>query len=144
MKRHIEAKHGSSSYNCDICNFTTKEKYHLQHHTKQKHLKKDLFECPKCSKKFCRKDVMKVHFKTIHEGQTFSCDLCSHVSTQKGELLRHKNSIHTKLAKKYDCSFCGKSLTSPRSLKNHVDSIHLRIIHSCSECEFKTKNQSLL
>ena len=56
-----ESVDGEDSFRCEICNVSFKEKKSLNFHVRWKHGQKESHVCPKCGKKFNRKDTMKKH-----------------------------------------------------------------------------------
>ena len=96
LKCHRENIHFGITYKCDFCEHVSSDKYRKNEHIKKKHLnlEKESFECPKCSKHFKSKSALNRHISTIHMGQTFPCNLCSVVRTQKGDLKKHMDKFH--------------------------------------------------
>ena len=92
LKIH-QKKRGIDLVLCTKCgkgpkDFTTLKSYHdhLQTHIKEL----VPVECPICFKTFSRKQVLKVHTQTIHNGENFKCTQCDKVFAQKSNLDRHK------------------------------------------------------
>ena len=52
------------------------------------------FMCQYCQKYFARKEILKTHIQSIHEGRIFQCKFCEYKATHKGDLKRHIQSIH--------------------------------------------------
>jgi len=60
----------------------------------------------------------------LEEGNGFMCLLCSKVSSTKGNLKKHVESMHTE-DQPQKCKFCGKNFKNKNTLQNHV-SLHHR------------------
>ena len=45
------------------------------------------------------------HVRAIHKGIRYSCEECGHQFTQKGDLARHKKSVHG-IKRDYPCDLC--------------------------------------
>ena len=71
---------------CDQCEFFAQSEASLKRHVRDKHTPK---ECPECHKSFTRHNFAQ-HYASAHTDETFNCDQCSHVSTGKAGLARHK------------------------------------------------------
>ena len=56
--------------------------------------RKQILPCPQCDHFFNKKDSLKHHIKTIHEGVRYHCDQCNYAATSSGNLNRHKRRRH--------------------------------------------------
>ena len=55
------------------------------------------YECTVCGKKVTSKKSLKQHMTNVHglgEKRSFSCDLCSYVTSYKHDLNRHVKIVH--------------------------------------------------
>ena len=52
------------------------------------------FNCDECEATFTVNSSIKLHKKSMHEGERFYCDECDAVFTQNGHLKTHKKSLH--------------------------------------------------
>ena len=53
------------------------------------------FMCQYCQKYFARKEILKTHIQSIHEGKTFQCQHCEYKVTRKYTLKKHIFTVHT-------------------------------------------------
>ena len=56
----------------------------------------NVLKCDECSKRFKTKKTLKRHIKSIHEKETFRCNLCDHVAYRVHHLTQHKESVDEK------------------------------------------------
>ena len=52
-------------------------------------------ECPECQKVFQQKPTMRQHFRSVHQGIRFPCDICGIQVTTKYKLIAHINVKHS-------------------------------------------------
>ena len=66
----------------------------MKKHISSVHQKIKDLKCPKCKKKFARKDQVKQHIKFVHEKKKpYKCNTCEKAFGSKTNLKRHE-SIH--------------------------------------------------
>ena len=65
----------------------------------------------------------------------FSCDQCKFESVRRGEIKRHRDSVH--LDVKYKCSECTIEYASKWQVKAHITSVHNGESYNCKLCEKK-------
>ena len=56
-------------HKCKMCNYTTSQKGHLNHHIKSVHEGKKSHKCSICDYSFSEKGSLKRHIKSVHEGK---------------------------------------------------------------------------
>ena len=148
---HINAKHDGVAFICDQCNQTFKYKPDLTSHKKFKH-EGISFDCKQCGLKIRKKSELEKHkrsvhegYKTKHEGQRYSCNLCSDEEFSR----RHELKVHTKKVHKglrHPCTECGHAFVRLFNLKRHVKSKHANegVGYKCTICTDKifTSKQS--
>ena len=87
-------------------------------------------------------NCIKVENASVEEGVRYSCDVCDHTSTTKGNLKMHVRSIHE--GSRYSCHLCNFKATQRCNLKVHIESVHERIRYSCNHCDYKASQKSNL
>ena len=92
------------------------------------------FQCDQCNKQYSRKDNLKQHIDTVHEGKksVFACDHCNKQYSQKGHLNQHIASVHD--GKKFDCDQCNKQFYYKTHLNRHIASVHDGKKSECDQC----------
>lgn len=60
---------------------------------------------------------------TLENGEGFICLVCNKISSVKGNLKKHVESMHIKEVP-VDCKFCRKPFKNKNSLQNHVSLNH--------------------
>ena len=66
----------------------------LRIHIEYVHDGKKKYPCDKCNYQATRKDTLKNHKDTVHEGRKYPCGLCDFQATQKQILNTHKTKVH--------------------------------------------------
>jgi KRAB domain-containing zinc finger protein len=116
LKRHVVLKHTKSKESnvlqlkqkskmkeivkepqiviCDKCNKQYENQSKLKIHQRKVH--SGSVYCDICNAKFSAVSPMNLHKNSKHEGLNFPCLNCKHTSTQKGDLLKHIQSKHSK------------------------------------------------
>ena len=72
----------------------------------------------------------------------YLCDWCDYTATRKDHLKLHKDSIHEGV--RYSCDTCDYKATTKDNLKKHKDSIHEDVKYSCDHCVYTTSWKTLL
>ena len=83
-------------YNCPICKKSFTKSSNKYRHQK-KHENPKPFECiiAGCNKKFSNKKSKDDHIKTIHEGCTYKCPVCSHIEKYRVNVANHIRNFHS-------------------------------------------------
>ena len=106
------------------------------------------FECYICDKAFGLQDKMKMHLKTVHEGQKpLTCHICEKTFLRTENLQSHIGTVHKKNDESTEtidehqtvvlfCDLCNYRTRSKTTLKRHYE-----LNHNCDKCDktFKTK-----
>ena len=73
----------------------------------------------------------------------YSCDQCSYIAINKGNLTRHKESLHEGI--RYNCDVCPYKATQPGNLKRHKLAKHEGIrAYNCDQCSYiATRKENL-
>ena len=102
------------------------------------------FQCDQCNKQYSRRDNLKQHIDTVHEGKksVFACDHCNKQYSQKGHLNQHIASVHD--GKKFDCDHCNKQFYYKTHLNRHIASVHDGKKSECDQCNKQFLNKGNL
>ena len=103
------------------CDFKSEKKKDLEKHTNRVHLdlpSKKNFVCPTCGNSYVSLGVLKIHVKTVHEGEKpWECSLCGKRFGQKISWSKHVKT-HTGEAA-WTCPLCKKLMKNDASRYNH-------------------------
>ena len=121
------------THQCSQCEYKAKQKSNLQRHIKSIHEGKSVF-CQLCSKQlqFSTKGSLLTHINSVHKGHKLSCPQCEYKATQKGNLQTHIKSVHD--GEKFPCPQCEYKATYKVSLQIHVKSVHEGQKFPCTNC----------
>ena len=101
-------------------------------------------QCEICNATFTRKNDLKIHIATIHEGkkpESVTCEICNTVFTQKKSLNSHIAAVHEgkkpyEIGKEPKCEICNAVFTRKKSLNSHIAAVHEgKKPHQCNLCE---------
>ena len=132
LKRHVHSVHeGHENYNCDsYCNQISDAQAKII----SKKSEKKIIKCDKCSKIFTRKEAIKKHIQSVHEGErNFKCELCGKLFSAAQNLKRHQHLVHEG-RRDFICDTCGKALAEKNDLKKHIAAVHDKI-YKCETCD---------
>ena len=121
VKNQIEANYSEISNNtgmgveskeqvCDVCDFRSSHKSHLNRHKLVKHIQ---FDCPKCDFKAYKKCHLVIHIRSTHKSSRHKepkkrrCNTCDYKTYYGNHLKRHKLVKHGEISQKrvkYDYS----------------------------------------
>ena len=94
LSTHKAEQHKGIRLFCTQCVLSFNRKRSLDNHMKSKHDLGERLKCKDCVKFFATSNSLLSHSRSKHEDITFSCDMCSHTSSQKGNLKSHKRKKH--------------------------------------------------
>ncbi|KAI8896996.1 hypothetical protein BC833DRAFT_658907 [Globomyces pollinis-pini] len=87
---------------------------------------KQIYSCPhpNCHKTYTKHYGYKVHYETIHLGQTYKCSHpgCNLIYSRKYDMLRHMKSH--KDTKQFSCQECGKKFGRKEHLQKHASKLY--------------------
>jgi len=124
---------GEIFYICNLCEYRSRDKYHIREHKESKH-ENVRYYCDQCEYITKRKRVLEDHVLHIHEGNDFPCDQCGK-RFSKSSLRSHIHTMHT--GNKYQCELCKFETLHTTNLKLHIDSVHKGIQYPCGVCNYK-------
>ena len=85
---------------------------------------------------------IKVENASVESGVRYSCDVCDHTATTKGNIKIHVRSVHKWAC--YSCHLCNFKATQRVNLTVHIESVHERNRCSCNHCNYKASQKSNL
>ena len=95
---------------------------------------KTMFSCDTCKKVFKFKSLLEYHVGSVHDGVTYSCDLCQNITYKsRGGLKIHMETIHKGVI--YKCNTCHKICKSKQLLKYHTNTAHEGVVSKCKICD---------
>ena len=102
------------------------------------------YECSQCERNFSTKRYLKIHFKTVHEGDNSAeCKICNHKFATKSTLKFHVSTVHEG-KKSHKCNICDTGFTSNKDLIRHIESVHEGKTHLCTRCGVNYSTRSHL
>ena len=134
---------------CDVCLRRFHDNWTLKNHKARIHegkTSKD-FECPKCHKKFTKKESLKRHDDTVHlKLRKHVCEVCGRAFGENGTLQAHIRMRHDKV-RSAPCFHCGKTFSKDTNLMAHVRRVHDGVIANprpCPKCDYVADRPSRL
>ena len=91
------------------------------------------------------KGTLKRHINTVHDKlRNHVCDECEFAASQKSNLRRHKEEVHSVGDKKFKCAQCPYQTTLRGSLQVHIEGMHDNIRkYVCEDCGYAAKLQGI-
>ena len=86
--------------------------------------KLDSKQCPGCEKEFRLKCRMVNHFKSVHLGHKYSCQLCEAKYSSKQRLTQHMKDAFVHTGQRQSCTHCNATYSTQETLKRHVKAKH--------------------
>ena len=84
------------------------------------------------NKNFIRKEILKDHIASAHEGKKFCCEKCGKVFIYNDYLKTHIRNVHEE-HKKYQCDECGETFSTPANLRRHMKTSHKNVISEAAD-----------
>ena len=75
FKRHVQS-HGDLPYKCHVCDKSFARSDSLRRHMMIHNDNSVYYDCETCDKKFKSNSSLCTHVKNIHEGLSYSCEIC--------------------------------------------------------------------
>lgn len=121
-----------TKYNCNECDYETKDKGSLEAHINKIHLCKRPYMCEVCLKGFYKKKTLKEHILTHKEVKTVTCEICGDSFIHKKTLLEHLR-LHSG-EKPYECDICKARFVTSGRRSDHIKRKHMEKSHWCIIC----------
>ena len=122
LQTHIDGVHGTPKYLCNICGAKFSQKAGLRTHTQAVH-EKIKYDCNECRHVSTTLSSLGWHMKQKHVNIQYSCENCAFKSKTTYALKRHQDG-HCNEGIKYPCDQCDYKTTRKGDLFRHKKSIH--------------------
>ena len=151
MRKHEDYASGPD-IKCDMCDWTTKVKEHLQNHIRRMHSEKNI-SCDICGERFSYGAALTKHLQIKH-GEDLLCSHCDFKTKDISTLKSHLKRFHTKPGS-FLCTRCTFETKSSDDLKLHINSVHggdivdkalttNRKEYNCDMCDHKANGKNSL
>ena len=138
---HMDSKHGSERFKCDICSYVSTRAEYLKAHIERVH-GTFVFSCGLCDYKCNARATLQSHKSNIHSNVSYPCGQCDFVLPTKSKLTEHITTKHNMI--KYKCDRCEKTYTVKRFLRIHMLNKHDGIVWPCTICPYKAAGPHIL
>ena len=122
LQNHLRIVHNFQNFQeepktivCELCNKSFVDENYLKIHTIGVH-----FLCRICNTAFKTKENLDEHNIEKHSEKSYKCNLCSETFIGSGKLIRHKLTVHEKVAV-FECYHCEKLFKDEENLNNHME-----------------------
>ncbi|XP_065663285.1 zinc finger protein 84 isoform X3 [Hydra vulgaris] len=120
-------------FQCHDCDQEFKRRDYLRDHIITSHDGIKPFQCEICHKGFVRRNVLHNHMRSHTGEKPFQCDQCDKAFAHKSNLRSHVK-LHTG-ERPFKCDICEKTFCAKSNLASHVK-IHAGVKpHKCPECD---------
>lgn len=155
LTRHLKNRHSSNCrpHACDLCSKTFSEKWTLNVHRRNVHLKLKAHHCPKCNKSFGEKWNLRKHINVVHLlVKPFSCPTCRRAFGYKGDMVKHVAELHSSSTaqRPFVCEAegCGVKFARMRYLRRHQNLNHKTEVNSGDKVQeglqYRTQQETAL
>ena len=127
---------------CDKCDYSCRRKDQIKTHQATKH-EGFRFKCTKCEKEYQTSKNLDEHSKAEHEGVRYKCNKCDFAVKIKRHLRRH-NVIHDKERKQFPCTNCTNIYLSKTHLTKHIRTKHDKIGIKCDKCPYVESTEKIM
>lgn len=131
LAAHKKTHSGDKPYVCETCGKSFAQNASLKYHHDTVHalVKKRLFGCSRCPKKFYRNSKLNAHLKIHTEERAYFCDICNHSFKTDNEVKKHKRFVHTD-ERPHACQYCSATFKKSDHLKRHSKTAHKEMYQS--------------
>ena len=123
LDKHIQSLHENIKYKCNQCEFQFTRKDHLKNHTRTQHEGESRYFCEQCDFLCNRQSLLNYHIESKHKGIKYLCDQCENLFTSQHGLKKHIMSIHEGI-KRYACEQCDYKTNEQKLIQKHIKSKH--------------------
>ena len=140
LEDHLLSHRGEKPYKCQVCGKTYRQEYDLKRH-RFLHTGERPFQCTKCDEAFIRKDFLRQHYITVHDGGTaddlakYQCDICGKVYRKEYSVRMHRMA-HTG-ERPHECNICGMKFIRKDAMERHSlrHAVDRERTFKCSICD---------
>ena len=100
------------------------------------------YECGQCHMTFTQRGSVLRHKQSVHDGVKYACDQCEYKATQPSHLTTHIKSQHEGVT--YACDQCDHHATHQSALTKHIQSMHECFMYDCNQCDHQYTDRSSL
>lgn len=127
MKGHMDARHGTEKFPCELCGKIFNSRVAVNRHLERKNCPAyyERVSCQDCGKVFNHKRALRRHWQQVHTPdhmKLYPCTVCGKGFNAKQAFLDHMN-VHTG-EKPYKCSICGLGFSNWSNRLHHERSVH--------------------
>ena len=123
-------------HKCSDCDIIFLKKQSLKEHNDSVHEGKKSHQCTHCEVGFKTKTGLKKHTESVHEGKKYNCEKCEKIFSQKVSLNKHIRDVHDKNVTITD-DITDKSAIKKEKSKVHKEKKSL----DCSTCDYVGGNK---
>ena len=148
LRNHMEGKHGSKKFQCQLCSFSSTRKFGLTQHMSMHN--GSILLCDQCNFTTVHKANFIKHIQRKHSKEPkkeskkdeFVCEICNAKYSTKLGLHRHQKK-HTS-TDNIECpeEGCNYTTSRPDNLKYHTQKVHQGVRWPCKLCEFVASYKS--
>ena len=148
LRNHMEGKHGSKKYACQLCTFSSTRKFGLTQHMSIHN--GSILLCDQCNFTTVHKANFIKHVQRKHSKEPkkeckkdeFVCDICNAKYSTSLGLKRHQKK-HTN-TDDIQCpeEGCNYTTSRPDNLKHHTQKVHQGVRWPCKMCEYVASYKS--
>lgn len=145
LRQHIKSHHVSGNIECQHCRTKFSSLRSLKYHEQRNHNPTlEPVPCSFCGKKFLDKKYLRIHENIHSQTNQYVCQFCGRKFIMKTNLTVHISRHHTQKTNDFICQVCGKAFPFKLYLKKHFKTHTDYKPHSCSLCEARFRESTLL
>ncbi|CAH0594283.1 unnamed protein product [Chrysodeixis includens] len=137
-----------AAFSCKKCSKKFTFMNSFTDHLRQEHSElPDAVECDQCNVRCPDKETLVNHIQKFHERQIFNCPKCGKKFVRRAHVLRHmaQSGCNGKKISPFVCEVCNAKFSRKDNLMVHIRLQHImKNKHNCKSCSFGTKSFSKL
>lgn len=144
LRQHMKSHHVTGTIECQQCQMKFTSLRSLKYHEQRNHSNLEPVPCSFCGKKFLDKKYLRIHENIHSQATQYVCQFCGRKFIMKTNLTVHISRHHTQKTNDFICQVCGKAFPFKLYLKKHFKTHTDYKPHSCSHCEARFRESTLL